>query len=75
MRKNIKNVRCSCAGTGIGHLKREHRMDRNRLKYRQGDCFNAILSSAGMNFARLLSWMADILLLFFRGYLIVIEHF
>ena len=42
---------------GIGHLKREHRMDRNRLKGRQGDCFNAILSAAGMNFAKLLSWL------------------
>jgi hypothetical protein len=25
---------------GIGHLKREHRMDRNRLKGIEGDCFN-----------------------------------
>jgi IS5 family transposase len=46
---------------GIGHLKREHRMDRNRLKGQQGDCFNAILSAAGMNFAKLLSWIAELL--------------
>ena len=46
---------------GIGHLKREHRMDRNRLKGFAGDCFNAILSAAGMNFAKLLKWAADFL--------------
>ncbi len=46
---------------GIGHLKREHRMDRNRLKGQQGDCFNAILSAAGMNFAKLLRWIAELL--------------
>ena len=39
---------------GIGHLKREHRMDRNRLKGTEGDKINAILSAAGMNFSKLL---------------------
>jgi transposase, IS5 family len=43
---------------GIGHLKREHRMDRNRLKGSLGDCLNAILSAAGMNFRKLLRWAA-----------------
>ena len=52
-------------GPGIGHLKREHRMDRNRLKGKQGDCFNAILSAAGMNFAKLLKWLEAILRLIF----------
>lgn len=46
---------------GIGHLKREHRMDRNRLKGEEGDCLNAIFSAAGMNFAKLLKWLADFL--------------
>jgi len=46
---------------GIGHLKREHRMDRNRLKGVEGDCFNAIMSAAGMNFWKLLKWAADFL--------------
>ena len=46
---------------GIGHLKREHRMDRNRLKGVEGDHFNAILSAAGMNFWKLLRWAADLL--------------
>lgn len=46
---------------GIGHLKREHRMDRNRLKGTLGDCINAILSAAGMNFRKLLRWAAAFL--------------
>ena len=50
---------------GIGHLKREHRMDRNRLKGTVGDRINAILSAAGMNFAKLLKWAAALLRLIF----------
>ena len=50
---------------GIGHLKREHRMDRNRLKGKEGDCINAILSAAGMNFSKLIRWAGDLLRLFF----------
>lgn len=46
---------------GIGHLKREHRMDRNRLKGTIGDQLNAIFSAAGMNFRKLLKWAADFL--------------
>ena len=46
---------------GIGHLKNEHRMDRNRLKGTEGDRINAILSAAGMNFWKLLRWVADFL--------------
>jgi transposase, IS5 family len=51
---------------GIGHLKREHRMDRNRLKGKAGDRINAILSAAGMNFAKLLKWAAALLRLIFN---------
>lgn len=50
---------------GIGHLKQEHRMDRNRLKGIDGDCFNAIMSAAGMNFLKLTKWAAYFLLFFF----------
>ena len=50
---------------GIGHLKREHRMDRNRLKGVEGDQFNAILSTVGMNFHKLLRYAADFLRRFF----------
>jgi IS5 family transposase len=46
---------------GIGHLKTEHRMDRNRLKGTTGDQINAILSTAGMNFHKLLQWAAAFL--------------
>jgi IS5 family transposase len=43
---------------GIGHLKQEHRMDRNRLFGMLGDKINAILSAAGMNFRKLLKLAA-----------------
>ena len=33
----------------IGHLKAEHRMDRNHLKGREGDRINAVLAAAGYN--------------------------
>lgn len=46
---------------GIGHLKHEHRMDRNRLKGPEGDRINAILSAAGMNFRKLLRCTANFL--------------
>ena len=40
-------------------------MDRNRLKGIQGDRINAILSAAGMNFWKLLRWVADFLRQFY----------
>lgn len=45
----------------IGHLKQEHRMDRNRLKGIEGDRFNAILSAAGMNFRKLMKFIEGFL--------------
>jgi len=38
----------------IGHLKTEHRLQRNRLKGVGGDALNAVLSAAAMNFQKLL---------------------
>jgi len=38
----------------IGHLKNEHRLERNRLKGVAGDAINAILAAAAMNFQKLL---------------------
>jgi len=38
---------------GIGHLKNEHRLERNRLKGVAGDAVNAVLAAAGMNFQKL----------------------
>ena len=50
---------------GIGHLKQEHRIDRNRLKGMAGDRRNATLSAAGMNFRELLKFLAGFLCLFY----------
>ena len=38
----------------IGHLKRDRRLERNRLKGTEGDRVNAVLSAATMNFSKLL---------------------
>ncbi len=47
---------------GIGHWKREHRMDRNRLAGVIGGQMNAILCAAGMNFYKLFRSLATFLL-------------
>ncbi len=39
----------------IGHLKADHRMNRNYLKGEMGDRINALLAAAGYNFAKLLA--------------------
>jgi IS5 family transposase len=41
----------------IGHIKNEHRMERNYLAHAQGDAINAILAAAGYNFRLLLTWL------------------
>ena len=41
----------------IGHIKNEHRMQRNYLAGIQGDAINAILAAAGYNFRLLLTWL------------------
>ena len=46
---------------GVPHVKAEHRMDRNYLKGRHGDCANAVLAAAGYNFALLLRWFDALL--------------
>jgi transposase, IS5 family len=38
----------------IGHLKNEHRLERNRLKGVAGNAINAVLAAAAMNFHKLL---------------------
>jgi transposase, IS5 family len=45
----------------IGHLKNEHRMDRNYLADRAGDANNAILAAVGYNFRRLIRWLRILL--------------
>ncbi len=45
----------------IGHVKAEHRMERNYLKGRDGDRANAVLAAAGYNFSLLVRWFEDLL--------------
>lgn len=53
----------------IGHVKAEHRMDRNYLKGRLGDRINAVLAAAGYNFGLLLRWLAEFLCVTIRAFL------
>ncbi|MDR2853594.1 MAG: IS5 family transposase [Burkholderiaceae bacterium] len=41
----------------IGHLKQDHRMDRNFLAHSEGDANNAVLAAVGYNFSLLLNWL------------------
>lgn len=45
----------------IGHVKAEHRMERNYLKGRDGDRANAVLAAAGYNFSLLIRWFEVLL--------------
>lgn len=57
--KSIKRElrRRSAVEPVIGHLKNEHRMDRNYLAGTAGDAINAVLAAVGYNFARLIAWL------------------
>jgi transposase, IS5 family len=46
----------------IGHLKSDHRLDRNQLRGTIGDSINAILSAAAMNFGKLMGFLLAFLL-------------
>ena len=52
MRKWLK--RRSAIEPIIGHLKHDHRMDRNDLKGKVGDKMNALLAGSGFNIRKLL---------------------
>ena len=52
----------------IGHIKNDHRMDRNYLAGTKGDAINAILAAAGYNFSLLLKWLR----FFLRAFLAVL---
>ena len=45
----------------IGHVKNEHRMNRNYLAHTTGDAANAILAAAGYNFRLILNWLRQLL--------------
>lgn len=42
----------------IGHLKNDHRMNRNHLAGTHGDAANAVLAAAGYNFRLIIRWLA-----------------
>jgi transposase, IS5 family len=48
----------------IGHVKNEHRMNRNYLAHTTGDAANAILAAAGYNFRLILNWLKHLLWLY-----------
>ena len=56
----------------IGHIKAEHRMNRNYLKGRDGDRCNAVLAAAGYNFGLLLRWLERLLRALMRMLLAVL---
>jgi transposase, IS5 family len=58
----------------IGHLKEEHRLDRNRLRGVLGDKLNAILSAAGMNFRKMLRFLEELLPQFFRSFFLLFAN-
>jgi len=45
----------------IGHLKTDHRMDRNFSIGSHGDATNAVLAAVGYNFRRLAVWLKALL--------------
>jgi len=45
----------------IGHMKAEHRMDRNYFKGRDGDRINAVMAAVGFNFHLLIRWLQSFL--------------
>ena len=47
----------------IGHLKNEHRLERNYLHHRHGDANNALLAAVGYNFRLLIRWLRFLLCL------------
>ena len=55
--------RRSAVEPSIGHLKSEHRLERNRPKGTAGNAINAILAAAAMNFQKLLGPFFRIFLL------------
>jgi IS5 family transposase len=57
--KSIRNMlkRRAAIEPVIGHLKSDHRMDRNYLRGVEGDRNNAILAGIGFNLRKLLRWV------------------
>ena len=49
-----KMKRRAAIGPSIGHLKNEHRLERNQLKGTAADAIDSVLAAAAMNFKKLL---------------------
>ena len=64
IRREMK--RRAAAEPVIGHLKSDHRMNRNYLIGRDGNRADAILAAAGYNFRLLIRSLAEILCVLFR---------
>lgn len=74
LRKLLK--RRSAIEPVIGHLKSDHRMDRNYLRGIAGDKMNAILAGVGFNLRKLLRWVIFWLNYWLRALeLVAIERF
>src|SRR5262249_20810342 len=57
----------------IGHMKEEGHLGRCHLKGRAGDATNAILTSVGHNFRRILAWLRKLLRSIFHALLTVLN--
>ena len=57
----------------IGHVKQEHRLDRNYLQGWLGDKLNALLAAAGYNFRLILKWLRKLFWLIFA--LLIFDFF
>jgi transposase, IS5 family len=53
--------RCAAVEPVIGHMKNDHRMDRNYLIGSHGGAANAVLAAVGYNFRRLATWLRKLL--------------
>ena len=70
---HVDKKRRAAIEPGIGHLKAEHRLNRNRLWGREADMHNVILSAAAMNFHKLLKHIRLIWLYIYRPLFLFIQ--
>ena len=60
----------------IGHLKSDHRLERNFLKGKVGDRINALMSAIGYNFCKLLRALACLVFFIVRCFHHILkDHF
>jgi IS5 family transposase len=71
-RKMLK--RRSAIEPTIGHLKSDHRLERNFLRGKSGDRINALMSAVGYNFCKLLRAFACLVFFILRWRRITLER-